>query len=283
MHHRPFLKWPGGKYRLLDKIVSLLPQGDQLVEPFVGSGVVFLNTEYEFYRLSDANQDLINMYVLLQQQGQAFIDYAKKYFTPKNNQPEKYYALRDEFNRSRKIEKRAALFLYLNRHGFNGLCRYNLKGIYNVPFGQYKSPFFPEAQMQFFAQKAQRAVFTCDDFTQSLSNVTNKSVVYADPPYVPLTDTAFFTQYAGQGFGVAQQHDLALIAQKLSRRGVAVLLSNHDTPFTREVYAGATITSIDVLRSISANTKGRKHVKELLALYLPHVNHQPAQLCSAEC
>lgn len=278
MFNRPILKWPGGKFRLLDKIITMLPKREQLIEPFVGSGVVFLNTEYEYYRLSDCNQDLITLYLQLQSHGQDFIQYAKKYFTAKHNQPERYYAIREKFNACRKPEQRAALFLYLNRHGFNGLCRYNKKGLYNVPYGQYKAPYFPEAEMRLFAQKSQRAAFTCVDFTESLSNVTNTSVIYADPPYVPLTDTAYFTQYSGHGFDLAQQQHLAYLAQKLSREGVAVLLSNHDTPFTREVYAGARIISIDVLRSISATTKGRKHVKELLALYMPDIGHQHTSL-----
>jgi len=267
MHQRPFLKWPGGKFRLLDKILSLLPKREQLIEPFVGSAVVFLNSDYESYRLSDSNPDLISLYTQLQEHGQEFIDYAKRLFTSKNNQPERYYAMREEFNRSKKPEKRAALFLYLNRHGFNGLCRYNQKGIYNVPYGQYKQPYFPEHEMQLFAEKSQRAVFTCADFRDSLSNVTHISAVYADPPYVPLTATSSFTQYATGSFGQAEQEELAQIAQKLSRQGVAVLLSNHDTPFTREVYAGAEFCTIKVLRSISATSKGRRYVKELLALY----------------
>jgi DNA adenine methylase len=275
MHLRPILKWPGGKFRLLDKILRLLPKREALVEPFVGSGVVFLNTDYDFYRLSDCNPDLIDLYTQLQTQGQAFIDHAKRLFTPRHNQEKRYYALREEFNAMPAGADRAALFLYLNRHGFNGLCRYNQSGGYNVPYGQYKEPYFPEDEMRLFAAKSQRAVFQCADFTESLSNVPNKSVIYADPPYVPLTATASFTQYARGGFDHAQQEALASLAQKLSREGVAVLLSNHDTPFTRQVYAGAQLTSFKVMRNISATTKGRKHVKELLALYLPDPSDQP--------
>ncbi len=267
MHQRPFLKWPGGKYRLLDKILSLLPKREQLVEPFVGSGVVFLNSDYDAYQLSDSNPDLIGLYTELQAHGQEFIDYAKRLFTSKNNQPERYYAMRDEFNRSRKPQKRAALFLYLNRHGFNGLCRYNQQGIYNVPYGQYKSPYFPEQELRVFAEKSKRAVFVCADFRDALSQVSRAAAVYADPPYVPLTATAYFTQYASGCFGQAEQEELAQIAQRLSLQGTAVLLSNHDTPFTREVYAGAQLCTVKVLRSISAKTEGRRYVKELLALY----------------
>lgn len=267
MYQRPFLKWPGGKFRLLDKIIHLLPERAQLVEPFVGSGVVFLNTEYESYQLSDVNPDLISLYQILKDQGQAFIDYAKKWFTASNNQPHRYYTLREEFNRAIKPEKRAALFLYLNRHGFNGLCRYNQQGIYNVPFGQYKKPYFPEEEMKIFAEKSQRAVFSCSDFRVSLNNLGKHSAVYADPPYVPLSASASFTQYAATIFGPAEQSELARLAQILSSQGVAVLLSNHDMPITRSLYAGASFSSIKVLRSISAQKKGRSYVKELLAFY----------------
>lgn len=276
MYQRPILKWPGGKFRLLDKILSLLPQKKELIEPFVGSGVVFLNSDYESYRLSDCNQDLISLYQHLKTQGQGFIEYAQHLFADKNNRPERYYQLREQFNASQIPEHRAALFLYLNRHGFNGLCRYNQQGLYNVPYGFYKQPYFPEEEMKLFAQKAQRAIFTCEDFTQSLTHAGEHSVIYADPPYVPLNQTSYFTQYAGQGFDLTQQEELARLAQKLSHQGVAVLLSNHDTPFTRGVYSGAQLTSVEVLRSISATTKGRKYVKELLALYLPNAYSQPA-------
>lgn len=275
MHQRPILKWPGGKFRLLDKILALLPKRQELIEPFVGSGVVFLNTNFEAYQLSDCNQDLISLYQQVKTEKKSFIEYAASFFTPKNNTPKRYYKLRDQFNHSAQPEERAALFLYLNRHGFNGLCRYNQKGGYNVPFGFYKSPYFPEAELLNFSDKAQRAIFRCEDFTDSLTQARPGSVIYADPPYVPLSDTSSFTQYASGGFNLEQQQVLASWAQKLSREGVAVLLSNHDTPFTRRVYAGAQLTSVEVLRSISATTKGRKHVKELLALYNAAVCVEP--------
>lgn len=269
MYHRPILKWPGGKFRLLDKIINLLPKRKQLIEPFVGSGCVFLNTDYEAYRLSDSNPDLIGLYESVKTQGQAFTDYAKRLFTSKHNHPNVYYDMRDKFNHTQDPIERASLFLYLNRHGFNGLCRYNKRGFYNVPFGQYKQPYFPEAEMQFFEKKASRATFHCTDFTHALHNLSSDTVVYADPPYVPLNSTSSFTQYVGNGFDLSQQKLLAEKVQKLAEGGVAVLLSNHDTPFTREVYAGARLSSFKVRRNISAQSKGRKHVKELLALFEP--------------
>ncbi len=124
---RPFLKWPGGKFRIMDKINHRLPNGRKLIEPFVGAGAVFLNTDFAEYLLNDSNKDLINLYTVLQKEGSSFIQYCKKYFTPHFNQAEQYYILRKEFNVCKNIRKKSALFLFLNRHGYNGLCRYNKK------------------------------------------------------------------------------------------------------------------------------------------------------------
>ena len=128
---RPFLKWAGGKYRIIERIRELLPEGERLVEPFVGSGAVFLNTRYPTYLLADSNPDLINLYRILQTEGEAFIAYCKRNFTARNNSPESYYRLRDVFNTTRDLRRKSALFVYLNRHGYNGLCRYNAKGRFN--------------------------------------------------------------------------------------------------------------------------------------------------------
>lgn len=269
MTYRPFLKWPGGKYRLVDKIVAKLPKAPQLVEPFLGSGSVFLNTDYEHYALSDCNADLIDLYNHIKHEGQAFIDYVRQYFSHDHNTAERFYDLRAQFNETASGIERAALFLYLNRHGFNGLCRYNQSGHFNVPFGQYKQPYFPEKELKQFHEKAQRATFTCQDFSHSLQGLKPGCAVYADPPYVPLTKTASFTQYAAGGFAAKEQEHLAALARSLAKSGVGVLLSNHDTPYTRAVYEGAHITSFKVRRTISARQQGRHYVQELLALFKP--------------
>jgi DNA adenine methylase len=253
---------------VLEHICARLPEGRRLIEPFVGSGVVFLNTNYSAYLLNDVNADLINIYKLLQTEGQTFIKYAKSYFTAANNQSEKYYQLREEFNNIQEPWQKAGLFLYLNRHGYNGLCRYNKKGGFNVPFGRYNQPYFPEAEMQFFHQKAQRNVtFTCGDFHSSLNRVRAGHVVYCDPPYVPLTTTANFTQYARQSFLITDQQQLAQIAEQLAKRGIPVLISNHDLPFTRATYQKAQLDYFPVARLISCKGNRRFPVKELLALF----------------
>lgn len=265
--NKPFLKWAGSKTAILHRIQALLPEGDRLVEPFVGSGAVFLNTDYPRYLLSDNNPDLIHLYQTLQKEGDVFIEECRKLFTPENNTTERYYELRDRFNRLRQPRKRAALFVYLNRHGYNGLCRYNSRGIYNVPFGRYKRPYFPEAEMRHFHAKSQQAEFVVSDFAPVMREATAGDVVYADPPYVKLSKTANFTHYSATGFGEDKQALLAELAQELSKRGTAVLISNHATDFTLKAYHKAKIERFEVRRYISCKGSTRGKAGELLALF----------------
>ena len=267
--NRAFLKWAGGKYNLSEMIATMLPKGDCLIEPFVGAGSIFLNTDYPKYILNDINQDLINLYQILQAKPDAFITDAKALFCEKNNQSDSYYQLRKEFNSSSDSYFRSLVFLYMNRHGYNGLCRYNKSGGYNVPFGKYKRPYFPEAELNFFAEKSQRATFVCESYRKTFTRANAGDVIYCDPPYVPLSKTASFTSYAGNGFGLDEQADLANAAEEVSsEHSIATLISNHDTIWTRKIYEHANKTkSIKVARTISQKGNKRKKVAELLALY----------------
>lgn len=264
---RPFLKWAGGKFRLLDRIKKLLPDGNRLLEPFIGSGAVFLNTDYEKYLLGDINPDLINLYNCLKAENGDFIDYASQWFCAEENRKSAYYHWREQFNRSSDRREKSALFLYLNRHGYNGLCRYNNSGEMNVPFGSYKKPYFPADEMYNFAQKSKRAIFVCCSFEQLMNRARHNNVVYCDPPYVPLSDSANFTSYTKEGFGLDNQMQLAVKAHKLAQRGVSVLISNHENALTRELYQHAEIVRFPVRRMISCKGSGRKDVVELLAFY----------------
>ncbi|MBI2380746.1 MAG: Dam family site-specific DNA-(adenine-N6)-methyltransferase [Gammaproteobacteria bacterium] len=269
---RPFLKWAGGKYRLVERIRSHLPAGSRLIEPFVGSGAVFLNLEFNDYLLADINPDLIGLYQLVQAEGEDFIARLRPYFDPARNTPEHYYATRERFNACTDPEERSALFVYLNRHGYNGLCRYNSEGGFNVPFGRYKKIYFPEKELQHFHRHSQRARFLCADFGEVMKQARKGSVIYCDPPYAPLSRTASFTAYAsakhGQ-FGASEQERLAELAARAASKGVPVLLSNHDNEYTRRVYAEASLASFPVRRTISCDSSRRGHAAELLALYRP--------------
>lgn len=264
---RPFLKWAGNKFRILDRVQKRLPAGKRLIEPFAGSGALFLNTDYDRYLLCDSNRDLIDLYNRLKSEGETFIDEARRLFTDGNNTEERYYILRDEFNHCSEAERRAVLFIYLNRHGYNGLCRYNAKGGFNVPFGRYKRPYFPEAEMLAFHKQAQRAVFKHQDFVTTMERSKQGDVIYCDPPYLPLSRSANFTSYSAGGFDMDQQQRLAELAEQCANRGIPVLISNHNTADARSIYHDAKLHRFFVQRYISCNGERRNKAGELLALY----------------
>jgi DNA adenine methylase len=266
---RPFLKWAGNKYRVIDRIKKKLPKGRRLVEPFVGSGAVFLNTDYEEYLLCDINEDLISLYTIVRDDVESLIKKSRRYFDGSYNNEKNYYELRDKFNRSRNPMTRAVLFIYLNRHGYNGLCRYNSKGEFNIPHGRYRIPYFPEKEIREFHVKAQRAVFSTASFDETMQRTRSGDTQYLDPPYVELSKTASFTAYAAGGFTLDQHEQIATLAHLNAQRGIPVLISNHSTAFTRSRYRslGARISYFSVQRSISCKGNARGKAKELLALF----------------
>ena len=267
MMNKPFLKWAGGKFRIADKVIASLPRGKRLVEPFVGSGAIFLNAGFESNFVADANKHLIDLFNHLKAERKEFVDFSKSYFTTENNTENNYYRFRDQFNATTDTRIKSALFIYLNRHCFNGLCRYNAKGGFNVPFGRYSKPYFPEAEMLSFSKIAQNTLFVYQDFRTTMSGCNEGDVVYCDPPYAPLTSTGSFSDYTTAGFSELDQRDLALSAQKLKLNNVAVSVSNHDTIFTREIYHGASIQAFNVQRFIASASKNRIAAPELIASY----------------
>lgn len=265
----PFLKWAGRKTSIIGPIKELLPTKARcFVEPFIGSGAVFLNTEYPVNLLADSNVDVINICKILKSNGEEFIKRSRKMFVPENNQETRFYELRDEFNAASDLERRAELFIYLNRHCFNGLCRYNKSGKFNVPFGRYSSPYFPAFEMAQFAEKLSTAEVVAQDFRLTIARAGKGDVVYCDPPYVPLTKTASFTDYATGGFGPNDQKELVACCVEAAGRGATVVISNHDTPETRELYKDSkTIIPLLVQRMISCDGANRNKAKELLAVF----------------
>ncbi len=264
---KPFLKWAGNKYRLLEKIKKALPPGNRLIEPFVGSGALFLNSDYPRYLLADHNADLINTFHHLKTEGGSFIAYCNTFFSQDNNQADKFYDYRNLFNTTLDTRLKSALFIYLNKHCFNGLCRYNQKKLFNTPFGRYKKPYFPEKEMWFFHQRAAKATFQHNDFLSAMTKATPGDVVYCDPPYAPLTKTANFTHYYADAFTSTQQRQLAEKAKQLANQGIPVIISNHYTDFILEIYQHAEIQLLDVQRNISCHGAQRKKVKEVIAVF----------------
>ena len=278
---KPFLKWAGGKTRLVSTIQGLLPLSGRLIEPFMGSGAVFMGVPRESYLGSDINADLIELYKALKSGGQPFIETCRDYFQPENNCVEAFMAYRQRFNTlSTGNRERAALFVYLNRHCFNGLCRYNAGGGFNVGFGTGGRPRFPQTEMEAFGLRLNNpgVGIQCQDFKATMASVVAGDVVYCDPPYYPLSVTASFSAYAKGGFSVGQQQELADECKRVCNLGATCVVSNHDTEFTRNIYKGSFILGHRVRRYISGNKGTRNKAAELFAIHIAKDTEIPSGL-----
>lgn len=265
---RPFLKWAGGKYSLLPELDRLIPAGKRLIEPFVGGGSVFLNSDkHEYFLLADINADLINLYQMLAVVPDSVIGEAIKAFRHLND-VENYTAIREAFNAQKlNATERAAAFLYLNRHCFNGLMRYNLYGFFNVGWGKYKAPYFPEEEIRAFRQKSHACVFMTAGFERTLRLAGDGDVVYCDPPYEPLPGTAGFTNYAAGGFSWDSQVELAGSCVAAHQRGAKVVISNSTAPRVIELYEqhGFTLHRVSARRAISSKGSTRETASDVVA------------------
>lgn len=265
---RPFLKWAGGKYSLLPELDRLIPAGERLIEPFVGGGSVFLNSDkHERFLLADVNADLINLYQMLAVVPDSVIYEAMKAFRHLND-AENYMVIREAFNAQRlDAVERAAAFLYLNRHCFNGLIRYNLDGFFNVGFGKYKAPYFPEEEIKAFKRKAHACVFMNAGFRRTLALAGDGDVIYCDPPYEPLPGTAGFTNYTAGGFSWDSQVELAESCVAAHQRGAKVVISNSTAPRVIELYEqhGFTLHRVSARRAISSKGSTRETASDVVA------------------
>ncbi|EDQ4901051.1 DNA adenine methylase [Salmonella enterica] len=255
------LKWAGNKTAIMPELIKHLPAGPRLVEPFAGSCAVMMATDYPHYLVADINPDLISLYSVIKNGSELLITIAKELFD-KNNTAEDYYGIRKEFNCDRHwpAEWRAAMFLYLNRHCYRGLCRYNLGGHFNTPYGNYKKPYFPENEIHAFAEKAQRATFICASYDETLAMLQTGDVVYCDPPY-----EGTFSGYHTAGFTEDDQYHLASILERRSSEGHPVIVSNSDTSLTRSLYRNFTRHRITVKRSMGVAAGDSKTAVEIIA------------------
>ncbi|ELY2808953.1 DNA adenine methylase [Cronobacter sakazakii] len=261
------LKWAGNKTAIMPELIKHLPSGPRLVEPFAGSCAVMMATDYPHYLVADINADLINMYQVIKDEVEHFIAISKALFAC-NNFSEQYYVIREEFNHLHSLDLiwKAAYFLFLNRHCYRGLCRYNRAGHFNVPYGNYKAPYFPEAEIRTFAEKAQRATFICASYDETLALLVPGDVIYCDPAY-----DGTFSAYHTAGFTEDDQYQLASILERRASEGHPVIVSNSDTFLTRSLYRNFTHNRINVKRSIGIAAGEGKTADELIAVLKPKV------------
>lgn len=269
---KPFLKWPGGKRAVLEQLLEHFPQeiSGSYYEPFLGGGSVGLAVPYRKKILSDSNEELINAYKVVRDSPDILIQHLKEISHSSQN----YYEFRswDRAPEFAQIEpaKRAARFIYLNKTGFNGLYRVNRNGHFNVPYGGPRS-FIVEIELikrlseEFKGNKERKYKFASSDFRTALRLPKSGDFVYLDPPYIPLSSTANFVDYSPAGFSLATQIELAEIISGLTKKGVRVILSNSDTPATREIFGAiGKMTAISAPRLVSAKISGRTAVPEVI-------------------
>ncbi|EFI6116291.1 Dam family site-specific DNA-(adenine-N6)-methyltransferase, partial [Escherichia coli] len=267
---RSIFKWAGGKFGVLEQIFRYLPEGKRLIEPFVGGGAVFMNAGYQENLLNDVNADLINFYKTLQREAHSLITLAHRFFQDYNTQ-EGYLAVRNAFNKQVYDDlHRAAAFLFLNRHCFNGLTRYNQAGEFNVGYGKYKTPYFPLQEMEAFLGAEGRSEFVCGDFAAVIEAAGEGDVIFCDPPYEPLPNTEGFTNYSGHDFKFEEQKRLVSLLTDAHRRGAKVLITNSGAPNIRELYhdSGFRVEPLFARRSVSCKGDTRGVAHDVLGILL---------------
>jgi DNA adenine methylase len=264
----PFLKWAGGKQRLLAQYKPYFPKADTIgryFEPFIGSAAVFFHQQYPQATLSDQNGKLIEVYRSVRDD----LDQVLLVLRLHRNESDYYYAIRAQNPAELAPAERSARLIYLNKTCYNGLYRENSKGEFNVPFGRYKNPkICDEARLRAASAILQDVDLQVADFAETVKTAVAGDFVYFDPPYVPLSPTSNFTSYNKKGFGQADQERLADTVAELTSLGVKVMLSNSSAPLVYELYGRSPYRLIDIQarRNINSNAARRGPVKELLIL-----------------
>ena len=281
---RPFLKWAGGKTQLADALLARTPPAfSSYHEPFVGSGALFfrLYRERKMARaiLSDINPELIDTYLAIRDQPEAVIKLLGEF----PYEEAFYYQLRDRDPWALSQAERAARMIYLNKTGYNGLYRVNRQGRFNVPFGRYKSPRYADPDNLLAVSRAlQEAEIYCAPFESVLTRAKMGDWVYFDPPYMPISETAHFTAYYADGFGLEDQTRLRDACLRLTDMEVYVMVSNSDSPVIRALY-GQPCFAIDTVfanRAINANSARRGKVAELVIVNYACLRQPVAQRAS---
>ena len=269
----PILKWAGGKRQLLPDILGLFP-GDYKKrtyhEPFLGSGAVFFKIKPKDGTVNDINTRLMRFYKVVRDKPDELIKHAHQYPYDK----EVYYRLRERFNEENLTDvEEAALFLYLNKTGFNGLYRVNSKGKFNVPFGRYKNPtIVPEDKILAASRVLKNVEVLNTDFTYVSDLAREGDVCYFDPPYQPVSDATYFTSYSADGFDLEQQKRLRDTCVKLDENGVFFVLSNSYAKPIREMYSEVDAFRIKIVqarRAINSKADKRGPVNEVLVTNIP--------------
>lgn len=267
---QPFLKWAGGKRQLIKEIDKLIPKKyKKYYEPFLGGGALLFYLQPSRTVVSDSNADLVNCYRVLRDSPDKLLEEIDKL----ENTKDFFYKIREMDRQPSYAELspvvKAARIIYLNKTCFNGLFRVNKQGQFNAPFGNYKNPTILDPAVakavHKYLKQQEVTVLNCD-FEKTVLTARSGDFVYFDPPYDPVSSTSSFTGYDLNGFNRNEQQRLKRVCDKLTEQGVAILLSNSDTPFIRELYNDKCyrVHVVQARRNINSVGSGRGKINEVL-------------------
>lgn len=270
----PFVKWAGGKRQLLDKIRERLPETyHDYYEPFVGGGAVLFGLKPEKAFINDINSSLINVYLYIKNDVDLFIKELSRLDSNMSTDGKVYYyGLRERYNDKLMKEEfdveLAALFVFINKHCFNGLYRVNGKGLFNVPYNNSRTKSFEEEGIRGISEYLQKVKIQNGDFEEACKGAKKGDFIFLDSPYVPLNPTTF-EAYTKEGFDVESHRRLAAFFDELTRRGCFLMLTNHNTTFIRELYGnkGYRMDVVSVKRFINSDATKRNGEEIIICNY----------------
>lgn len=270
----PFVKWAGGKKQLLGKLRECAPTSfGTYYEPFIGGGAFLLDFQPHKAVINDVNEQLLNVYIQLRIDAEAVIAAVAKYDAVPCN-TDYYLSVREEYNRkiaAHELDAEcAALMIWINKHCFNGLYRVNSKGLFNVPYNNRNGGSSVDADnlraIGRFLRESEIEIRQ-GDFEEACRDVKPGDFVYFDSPYVPVSETANFTDYTKDGFSHEDHKRLAELFKRLDQLGAYVMLSNHNVPLVHELYSGFHIEVVDVRRSINRDASKRVGKEVIITNY----------------
>ena len=270
----PFVKWAGGKRQLIPQIRERMPEKyNDYYEPFVGGGAVIFDLLPANAMINDINKALVNTYRRICNEPDDFLKEVNRLDNDMWEDGKKYYySIREHYNdklmRSEYDVELAALFVFINKHCFNGLYRVNGKGLFNVPYNNSRRVSVDEDVIMTTSEYLQGVTIIDGDFEQACKNARKGDFVFIDSPYAPLNPTAF-EAYTKEGFDIESHKRLAKLYDKLTARGCYCMLTNHNTELINELYGNKDykIDVVSVKRMINSDASNRVGEEVIICNY----------------
>lgn len=270
----PFVKWAGGKRQLLDRISERMPEYfGNYFEPFIGGGAVLFGLQPQNAVINDINPSLTNTYRIIKEKPENFINVIKKIDSEMwEDGKSYYYSLREHYNDKLMKEEYdvelAALFVFINKHCFNGLYRVNGKGLFNVPYNNSRQESIDESSIMDVSEYLKKIKILTGDFEDACCEAKAGDFVFFDSPYAPLNPTSF-ESYTKEGFDYESHKRLAALYDELTARGCYCMLTNHNTEFINELYGdkGYKIDVVSVKRFINSDASKRTGEEVIICNY----------------